>query len=211
MSYMNHSMSIEIPMRMSLQAAILCLVLGCTTASITGLMQAARLDVMTADAEALRVAVKAPDALSLPPDGAVMTFGATHPDGRAVEERFRLAPTPQDRGDPGLKAEAEPGFALLAYRIAPDDLPRLEAARATIAAWKEEAGDAVKGTLAIQATPCRTGAPPEGPMPVTTYLRIEPGARYFRLTGPTDITAMLDEAGAPLMEAPVCAASEPTG
>ncbi|MEM1315946.1 MAG: hypothetical protein AAGI51_15420 [Pseudomonadota bacterium] len=195
-------------MRMSLGAALLCLVLGCTTLSVTGLMQVARLDVMTADAEALRVAVKAPDALNLPPDGAVMTFGARHPDGRSLEERFVLAPALDDRGDDGLAGERAPGFILLAYRVAPEDLPRLEKARAEIAAWKAQAGDDVQGSLAIRAMPCRTGPAPEGPLPVTTFLRIDPEAPYFRLTGPTDLAAMLDEAGAPLREAPGCAAPQ---
>ena len=85
-------------MRMPLPIAALLLLLGCSTLSVTTLMKLSRLDFLTVDAHSLRVALQAPEALGLPADGATMTVGAAHPDGREVSERFVLAPVPNGSG-----------------------------------------------------------------------------------------------------------------
>ncbi|MEO0680310.1 MAG: hypothetical protein AAF192_07830 [Pseudomonadota bacterium] len=176
--------------------AALAALAACTTVPVSTLWRLSQVDILTVDAAGLRVAVKAPEALALPRDGAVMTVGARRPDGREIQERFVLAPAPQAEADPDLADHASAGFALRAYRVAPEDLERLDAARADIRAWKAEAGDAVQGSLSIAARACPRGpAPLDGPLPVSTFLRFDAQERWFKLSGPDDIADHIDAAG----------------
>ena len=190
-------------MRKLLVGLALLALAGCGYMPISSMLKLRQLDLMTADARQIRIAVQMPDALEVREDGAVLEIGAERPNpDENLQERFIL-----EKIDGAVLAdmpgvEAKPGFHLAVFRMAEADMARLAALRGKIKAWKEQDPDGTKGTLSIGAAGCRREQLPEGALLVSTYLRTDSEQEFITMARNFDLRSAVPEFGADLDLAP---------
>lgn len=154
---------------------------GCTYMPISSMLKLRQFDLMTADARQIRVAVQFPDVMEVREGGAEMMITVEHMDsGEKLEERFILERVPGQGATPGV--ERMSGTHLEVFRMAEADMERLSAMRQAVGAWKAAGPDATKGALSIGAAGCRRDSLPEGPLIISTYLRLEETEDFFPVT-----------------------------
>ncbi len=169
-------------MRISFTLVVALLVSGCGHVPLTSLPKLSRMDMMTLDAEQLRVAVDMPDGLRVQEDSAIIVAGLKEsPAGSALEERFVL-----EEVETGVAAGNLPAGAQV-FRIAESDLQRLEALRAVVRERKRNFPRDTRGFLTVTSSGCRRGALPDGPLYVDTLLRTTDSEDYFVLTNDVDL------------------------
>jgi len=168
----------------SLILLALLLAAGCSHVPLLSMVQFARIDFATTDPASLRAAVKLPQVAQTRRDRVHMRI-AVKVDGMEDGADFLL----QEVSDPAdvlvLAKELEPGTVIVAYQVAPADLPRLLKFRDAILKRKREPG----GTLSISIQPevCRTGELPRGPVLFSTYLKTSETGGYVPLTRDLDL------------------------
>lgn len=171
---------------------------GCAHVPTASLAQLAKLDIMTADLKVLRAAVRAPAAIVPEPGGAklVLTYW------RDGEEKTSVSAALVEDTAPGalanLKGEETPGTRITVFRIPEPERARLDATRAAIAAAKagEQGGRRTHGTLSVSVDGCAREALPEGPLLLSTYLKIAPDGDFFPLVKDIDLRSLAGAAGA---------------
>lgn len=168
-------------MKRLLPIAAALLLGACTAIPVKTLYELATTDLMTVDPTVLRAAVRMPEWLAPRPDGVKLELGMTREGETPVSEKIVLEVIPVALEGKALAAEGKPGFDLYAYRINPQDIPRLQAFRDTFKAKKAEGGKKTAGSLSVGVDACRKTALPAGEIPVTTYLKLETGADYLPL------------------------------
>lgn len=111
-------------------AGALVLLSACGHMPVTSMVKLARTDFATVDPAELRVAVKLPQTVRPRRDGVRLRVTVKTGSGPAQVEEFVL----RDLNDAGelmaLRAEVEPGTAIYAFRLDPNDLARVQAFRA---------------------------------------------------------------------------------
>lgn len=154
---------------------------GCTYMPISSMLKLRQFDLMTADARQIQVAVQFPDVMEVREDGAEMIITVEHAElGEKLEERFVLERVSGVSATPGV--ERRPGTHLEVFRMAEADMDRLAAMRRRLAAWKAADPDSTKGSLSVGAAGCRRDSLPDGPLIISTYLRLEDADEFFPLT-----------------------------
>lgn len=160
---------------------------GCTSVPLMSFVALSRIDFATTDLEAMRVAIRLPEAIQPRPGGVKMD--AVKKLGVGLEEKttFLLVPA-RDSGDRMSSVNTEkPGFATHIYRLSDADLKRFEALRADLVRSKQ---DGKRGSLGLGIATtefCRVRPVPEGPLPATTYLLTSETARYVVVTDDYDL------------------------
>lgn len=155
---------------------------ACSSVPITSMVKLVRTDLAATDPAALRIAVRLPQGLR-PRRVTLRVTVAVGADKR--EQAFVLA----DLDDPGellsLKDEVTNDTMIYAFRIAPEDVPRLLVVRDQMAAHKAR-GERGSLTIGVGAEACRTGTLPAKTL-VTTYLKTERTGDFFPLTRDVDL------------------------
>jgi len=183
-------------MRSSIALTILWLLAGCGHVPVPAMIELAQLDPLTVDAREIRVAVRMPVALRAKPDGVEMIFGATRKrPNKKMAETFILAEAENPNLTPALRAAQKPGFHIAVFRIAESDLYRLEAVRARIREWKADKKGETEGVLSVNASGCWRDQPVEGPVPVSTFLKLDRGSDFFVMTRDIDLFDMIAAEG----------------
>lgn len=186
-----------------LPGAVLSLTLvlaGCSHVPLASLPQLASLDLMTADISVLRAAVRAPDAIVPTPGGAVLQLSYWRP-GEEAHKTVVEVPLEEEPGAQALaalKAEERPGMRITVFRLGDESRRKLEAARAAAMAMKSDEmakGRRTQGSLAVSAKGCATGPLPEGPLRISTYLRLKPGGDFVPLLQDVDLRELAAQAG----------------
>ena len=182
---------------------------GCAYVPATSLLRLSALDMLTVDPGEIRVAVGLPDVLNVREAGAVMYTGVRESaSGPAVSESFILEEEKAALGTAALDAPqrwegATEGSRVTVFRIAEQDLARLRALQTRIRERKSKYPDDVDGFLTVAAKACRTTDLPEGPLPITTWLRTRNNKAFFVLTRATDLRGVITKE-ALLDEVPPC-------
>jgi hypothetical protein len=135
------------------------------------------------DLAALRVAVLLPEALEPRPGGVKVRLEFGDAESQAAPG-FVLERVNEASEGAALTAYNVQGARLWIYRLAPKDLDRLNRLR-TEAAGK-------KLSISVNADACYRGALERGPLPLTTFLRID-GSGYFTLVEDLDLRAVIPE------------------
>lgn len=177
-------------------AGALVLLSACGHMPVTSMVKLARTDFATVDPAELRVAVKLPQTVRPRRDGVRLRVTVKTGSGPAQVEEFVL----RDLNDAGelmaLRAEVEPGTAIYAFRLDPNDLARVQAFRAA-ALQRQASGARSSLTLGVGAEACRVAAVEDGPIYLTTYLKTAPTRDYIPLMRDVDLrAAVLRTAGA---------------
>ena len=133
-----------------------------STAAILGTV-----DPLSADPADVAVRIDLPDGIGLRDGGARLALDARRSDtGRAFSEVFVLR---QDGG------------AARTLSVASDDFARLRQAQATALAWKAEAEEATRGSLALTLDPCRTVALPAPDARFSAAVRLDRDGPFLPL------------------------------
>lgn len=175
-------------MKRLLPLAAALLLGACTAIPVKTLYKLATTDLMTVDPTVLRAAVRMPEWLAPRPDGVKLELGMKRAGEAPVSEKIVLEAIPVALEGKALATEGKPGFDLYAYRIQPQDIPRLQHFRDTFKAKQAEGGAKVEGSLNVGVDACRKTALPDGDIPVTTYLKLEAGADYLPLLVDYDLS-----------------------
>ncbi len=184
---------------------------GCGYMPISSMLKLRQLDLMTADARQIRVAVQMPDALEVREDGAVLEIGAERPNpDENLQERFILEKIAGAAAADIPGVEVKPGFHLSVFRVAEADMARLTDLRGKIKAWKEQDPDGTKGSLSIGAAGCRRERLPEGALLVSTYLRTDNEDEFITMARNFDLRSAVPDSGAGLDLPPCGSGSGPS-
>jgi len=176
----------------SLFGLMMCLALcGCGYMPISTIWALRNFDALKMDASQLRAAVRIPDTIGIRPGGVKIDI-ASWQDGDETHKhqaKFVLQETTDAGESAPLHHEQQPGSQLIVFKVNPDDLARITALQAKIRA--ENAANPAKrqGNFSISADACRKPELGDGPVVMTTYLRLENGQDYLPLLKNLDIRA----------------------
>ena len=137
----------------------------------------------------LRAAIRIPDSLEPQPGGVRLEAGWWR-DGREDDKhtaKFVLQETTAPADVAPLAGERRAGTRLLVFRVNPADIPKIHALQAEARAEKLKNPGNTKGTLGIGADACRRGDLPDGPLPMTTFLRTDATRGYLTLLKDVDL------------------------
>ena len=171
------------------------LLAACGHMPVTSMVKLARIDFATVDPAELRVAVKLPQSV-LPRRGGVrLRITVKTRSSPPQTEEFVL----RDLNDAGelmaLRAEVEPGTAIYAFRLDPDDGARVQSFRAA-ALRRQAGGGGASLTLGVGAEACRLGEVADQPIYLTAYLKTQPAGDYIPLMRNVDLRAELSRMAA---------------
>lgn len=153
---------------------------NCGHVPLSSLPKLTQLDIMTLDVEQLRVAVAMPEGLRVRKDSAIIITGIRETtDKPSLEERIILQEVSIDERNP-TTANLPAGTQI--FRIAAEDLARLETLRAIVRRRKQDDPDGTKGYLTVTSGACRLDPLPIGPLFVTTWLKTAKDETYFVVT-----------------------------
>ncbi|RED31950.1 hypothetical protein BJ123_11340 [Rhodopseudomonas thermotolerans] len=173
-------------------AIVLGALTACSSVPVTSMLKLARTDLSATDPAALRIAVRLPHGLR----PRRVTLRVTVAVGaEKTEQAFVLA----DLDDPGellsLAGEVTNDTKIYAFRMAPEDVPRLLAVRDQMGAHKAK-GERGSLTIGVGAEACRIGTLPAKTL-VTTYLKTERTGDFFPLTRDVDLRKDVPKEAAP--------------
>jgi len=148
---------------------IILLATGCTSIPVTSLAKLSKVDFETTDLSVLRAAVQLPSYLRPLPGSARLLVTVERSGVPKIERTLRL----QEVDDPEaatINVESAVGRRLYAYALSPKAARSLEQLRSQLLA--EQSGTEKRNlTLSVAADACHTAIPPDGPVPMTTYLK----------------------------------------
>ncbi|MDP2804021.1 MAG: hypothetical protein Q8O26_19295 [Phreatobacter sp.] len=164
---------------------------GCLSTPISSLPRLMRLDLATMDMNEVRAALRLPAMLRVRPGDTVMTIKTRVEGGSPTEDRFLLVETSVERERVEMAGEARPGDAITIWRIAPDDVPRVEAIQRRVRASLVQ-GPRVRGSLEIQVSGgCRTAPIPDGAVAMSSFLKPARGETYITLVSDLDLRRVI--------------------
>ncbi len=141
---------------------------ACNGAPLRDAYALRKVDPVTTDVQALRVAVAVPDTIRPTQEAVEMVASLTSPGGVAQMYTFDLIPIP-NTPDLAKVAEDQPAdMQVYGFRIVPDDIAAFEAFRTKARANKEDDG---QGSLTVDPKLCHEGAAPPDPLPLVIYLK----------------------------------------
>lgn len=179
-----------------MRVIFLALMLGaCASIVPSGVAKLSQIDPLTADPEAIIVALTLPDGLNVTRTVPMLQVQMRRADTGAVSQgsyALRADTVPPD-ADENLPPRPRAGRLLL-FRIAPDDVARLRAQQRIMRAWEAGAPEATSGSLSVEITGCVDGEVPPRDARVSVYLDTGQGAGFFPLVRRAPLSAILRRA-----------------
>lgn len=168
---------------------------ACTAIPVKTMYKLATTDPMQVDPQVIRTAARMPNWLKPQPNGAKLFLSMQVENApKPIKETFILQAIPVSLAQKELSAETKQGFDLYAYRINPDDLPRVQAFRESFKA-KKSAGVKVKGSIEASVDACHQGELLEGPILLSNYLRLDNETGYMPVLKDYDLREKVDQKG----------------
>ncbi|MCB1535535.1 MAG: hypothetical protein KDJ44_12615 [Rhodoblastus sp.] len=168
---------------------------GCGHVPVSTMWALRNFDSLSVDPAHLRAAVRLPRAFQPRPGGVkvVATWGRKGVPESEKKIEIALQETSLSSEGPALAQEIRHGAYLQVYRVAPDDVPRLRALQAEIARAKAEKR-ADHGSLGVGADACRIDDLPDGPILMTTFLKMSDETGWLTVLKDIDLrTAVTKE------------------
>ncbi len=131
---------------------------GCASVNPGNMLALSQLSPLTADPTGIRAAVDLPMGVTIPADGAVLTFAAERSDtGQRDSGEFVLE-------------RLETAQGLLLFRLDPKDRADYILLRDKFNDWETDAPKATNGTFSIAVAACKTGSGPEPDATFSVYV-----------------------------------------
>lgn len=184
-------MSRTYPFRLVLSSALAASLGACGHVPVSTVWALRRFDPATVDPASLRAAVRIPETLEPRPGGVTLNIGWRRGGGEKHEEKFVLKETVEASDVAPLANEKAPGARIHVYRVDPADVPKIKALQAQALAEKARDPGTTKGSFGVGADACRRGALDGGALPMTTFLRAEPGGPYHVVLKNLDLRSLV--------------------
>jgi len=143
---------------------------GCASVPLGSVVPLLRLDLATTRIEALRVAVRLPEAVRPRPGGVVLDVVLNRQGLPELKQAYLLVETEGAADLAGLVGQQRPGFRLTAYRLGAEDLERFRAVQVALAEARASGQSGGLGFGIATREFCRTGEAAPGRIPASTYL-----------------------------------------
>ena len=143
---------------------------GCTTIPVASMVKLSRIDFETTDLSVLRAAVLLPAYLRPLPDSARLLVTVERSGAPKIEKSLYLRKI-DDPEAATLNVENAGDQRLYAFGLSPVSVKTLEQLRRELAATFGQKAGKRNLTLRAAANACHTKAIPNGPVPMTTYLK----------------------------------------
>lgn len=157
------------------------LLAGCASVNPITAAKLSMLSPLTTDPGQIQLALDLPPGVGIQPDSAKLTLSAERSDtGASQSQSATLQAQPQDDG-------------LIIYAISPADQPALRARQQAIRDWKDQAPDAVRGSLSVTVTGCKLGAGPAPDARVDVLVRLANDADFRPLISDKPLSQILDD------------------
>lgn len=180
-------------------AAVVFLVTACSHVPLTTMVKLSDFDVLKTAPETLRIAVKYPDSIRIPEDGARMRLTLQEKaSGKmllAESLAFERVDTPAEKAE--LAGELETGRRIEIYRLPPAKIPAFAGFQSRLAAMSEAERAAVNGSMDISVDGCLATAKKPASIVVSTYLKAPELGGYVPLLRNADLREMMADAGGP--------------
>jgi len=168
---------------------------ACGHVPVTSLLKLSSVDLLTIDPANISVAVLMPPGVRVRENGSKLAISSKNTGDSSLDrnQEFVLAGTDFSAGVPGHHGLPTPagGQSLSLFMIAGEDLVRMRLLQREIAGQKARNPDAVKGALSVSAAGCLTGSLPNGPLPVTTFMRTARSEPFIVLTRAIDLKSVI--------------------
>lgn len=174
---------------------IACLLEGCISIPLGTIAKLWSFDIDSADPAVLRAAVRVPDYLA-PRKGGVVLKVLTWKDGDSArhEETFVLEEVASPAELQPVAYYRRKGDALYVYRVSEADQAVIRRILAERREKKRSGGAHENGTISIGAEACRKAPLPAGPIPTSTYLKLDERDGYLPLLVDLDLRSHIGEA-----------------
>lgn len=184
-----------------------CLFQGCASIPLGTIAKLWSFDIDTADPAVLRAAVRLPAYLAPRPGGVVLKV-LTWADGERErhEQAFVLEESFEGAELAPLSTYRRKGDELHVYRVSATDVTVLRRLLADHREKKRTGKAKENGTIAVGAEACRRAPLPSGPIPTSTYLKLDEQDGYLPLLIDLDLRNQLGESELS-KNIPPCAAS----
>jgi len=160
-------------------------VTACGHVPLASLLKLSGVDFATTDISAIRAGIALPETLEPLADTVKLTVLAETDDGVTIRRSFMLEEAPAGEDTSGLDADEN----IRVYRLKEREAEDLAVVRADVLARKEKAGGG-KLEISVGATACRTGALPDSPLPMSTYLKTSETGSFVPLTRDVDLRSL---------------------
>jgi hypothetical protein len=170
--------------------SIVALVLSaCGHVPVSTIWALRNLDAITLDPALLRAAVRVPDTLQPQPDGVKLEIGwwRDGEEDRKHNAKFVLQETTSADDTAPLVFERKAGMRVYVYRVDPADIPGIRALQAQAKDEKAKNPGKTHGTFGFGADACRKGQLAEGPVLMTTFLRLDSERGYLPVVKDLDL------------------------
>ena len=174
-------------------AALLLGMTACAHVPPASLWTLKDFDPLTANPVQLRAAVVLPVAIVPKPGG--VKFDIVHERKSGADRRelsIALEAIPTSAEGLGRLPTPRAGSAIHVFRIPPAEIGRLTAFRGSILEHRATEPDAWRGSVSISAAGCASGALPNGPLIVDTYLKTEKTPDFVPLVQGFDLRSVAD-------------------
>jgi hypothetical protein len=185
-----------------LTALLLCVLLGatllatgCTTIPVASMVKLSRIDFETTDLSALRAAVLLPAYMQPLPGTARLLVTVERSGTPKIEESLALHEV-DDPEAATLNVESTGDRRLYAFSLSAESARTLEKLRHEVRSEPRRDGEKRNLTLKVAAKACHTNAIPDGPVPITTYLKTTETKSFVPLTRNVDLRTLVS--GQPL-------------
>jgi hypothetical protein len=146
---------------------------ACSSLVASTAARLAAMDPLTADPAAIEVALILPPGLQVVQGGATLSIEAQRGD-KVEMGQFVLQEQPMQ-----IVGIAVPdGARAITLRITPDDVPRMRATQARIAAWDSDGAAKAKGSFGVGLNACALGDGPSDSAVASLLIRTEAGAPF---------------------------------
>ena len=177
---------------------VMVLAVACSHVPLSSVVKMSAFRFETTDPAQLRVAVRHPDWIRIPPGGAVMVVEErSKPSGALLYREELVFEQIASRSDlAGLAAARRPGFVMTILRVAASDTELLRALQERLRNASAEERASSTGSLSVSVTGCRTGpAPSSDAVLVSTYLAAGELDGFVTLVRDFDLRSAMADAG----------------
>ena len=181
---------------------------GCGHMPVSTMVSLRNFDFATFDPAEMRAGLRFPDVLVLRPNGLKLVVDLEHkgPVPEKRKEIFHLKETSEAALSTELMPHQKRGMRVVGYRIDAADVARIRGLQELGQKWKRE-GTQNKNNLTINFEPdvCRRDVLPEGPLSVTTFLKVDAQSQLLVFLKDVDLRSLAKQAGKSLDDnVPLC-------
>lgn len=177
---------------------------ACLTTPVSTMVKLSRITPLDANPADMRFAVRSPSNLRVRGGDISVTLAFDTGDvATSFVEVYRPIVNEDALPGQGIAIGTQDGSHLAIARFSDADARSMKAAQTRVKSLRA-AGVEGQGSFSVDATGCRQGQLPGGPVFLTTWLKTAPAEDYFVLTRNIDLRKVLKKAGKDISDIRVC-------